>query len=52
MRSPCIQTCKLDPTERFCLGCGRSLAELAAWSQANPAEQARIIAAARARLGR
>ena len=50
MRSPCTQICTLDPTGAYCAGCGRSLAELAAWAGAGEAEQRRIVAAARARL--
>jgi len=50
MQSPCIQLCKLDAMGRYCLGCGRSLTELAAWSTADEASQARILEAARKRL--
>ena len=50
MQSPCIQLCKLEPAGAFCMGCGRSLAELEAWPRVGDVEQARILAAARARL--
>lgn len=29
--SPCIQLCTLDPATGFCLGCGRTGAEIASW---------------------
>lgn len=30
--SPCINVCRLDPATGCCLGCRRSLDEIAAWS--------------------
>lgn len=29
--SPCIQVCVIDPVTRFCMGCGRTGEEIAAW---------------------
>jgi predicted Fe-S protein YdhL (DUF1289 family) len=29
--SPCIGICQLDPTTNHCRGCGRTIAEIAAW---------------------
>ena len=29
--SPCIGVCQLDPTKNLCRGCGRTIAEIAAW---------------------
>lgn len=29
-RSPCVSICKLDPKGQFCIGCGRTLAQIAA----------------------
>lgn len=29
--SPCIQVCVIDPITRFCMGCGRTGEEIAAW---------------------
>lgn len=29
--SPCIKLCTLDPATGFCLGCGRTGAEIAGW---------------------
>ena len=30
--SPCISVCRVDPATRWCLGCARTLDEIAAWS--------------------
>ena len=30
IESPCIKVCAVDPRSGLCLGCGRSLAEIAA----------------------
>jgi predicted Fe-S protein YdhL (DUF1289 family) len=30
--SPCINVCRIDPLSGLCLGCWRSLDEIAAWS--------------------
>lgn len=29
--SPCIDICDLDQTGQYCIGCGRSLDEIAGW---------------------
>jgi len=44
--SPCINVCALDASERYCQGCFRTLAEIAAWSAASNAERLRIVEAA------
>ncbi|MFO1466502.1 MAG: DUF1289 domain-containing protein [Steroidobacteraceae bacterium] len=40
--SPCVNVCLLDERQ-FCLGCRRSLAEIAAWSSLSAREQWDII---------
>ncbi len=47
--SPCIGVCRLDPDRRFCLGCGRTLEEIARWRDASPAERRAILARLAAR---
>ena len=47
--SPCISVCELSSAQ-ICLGCGRSLDEIAAWSQASATQKLHIIDLARARL--
>lgn len=34
--SPCTNVCKIDPDTRLCLGCARSIDEIAAWSRMTP----------------
>jgi predicted Fe-S protein YdhL (DUF1289 family) len=40
--SPCIQLCTLDDENR-CVGCGRTLAQISAWSLMTADEQWRLI---------
>jgi len=49
--SPCVKICVLGP-DQVCVGCGRHIDEIAAWSGAAPAQRLRIVAAARERLAR
>jgi predicted Fe-S protein YdhL (DUF1289 family) len=47
--SPCIDVCSLNRDD-VCVGCGRHIDEITAWSGAEAAVKLRIVAAARARL--
>jgi len=40
--SPCVQLCTLDD-DAVCVGCGRTLDEIARWSRMSPAEQVAIV---------
>ena len=42
--SPCIKICTLDARSGLCLGCGRTVDEIARWIEMSEAERARIIA--------
>jgi len=42
VESPCIQVCTLD-AQQICVGCGRSLAEIAAWSRMSAQEKRAVI---------
>jgi predicted Fe-S protein YdhL (DUF1289 family) len=44
IESPCNRVCTLDPASGLCLGCGRSLDEIARWTQMTDAERARVVA--------
>lgn len=44
MASPCSQVCAVDAASGLCLGCKRTLAEIAGWSRFTDAERARIMA--------
>jgi predicted Fe-S protein YdhL (DUF1289 family) len=42
--SPCVKICALDGESGLCVGCLRTLGEIAAWGGLDPAERARIMA--------
>lgn len=48
LASPCVRNCCLDD-DNVCMGCGRSLQEIVAWSSAGPAEKAAILSRSRER---
>ncbi len=41
--SPCVQVCVVHPEERLCVGCLRSIDEIASWSRMSAEERARVI---------
>lgn len=41
--SPCVNICQLDETGRWCMGCGRSLSEIANWSSRTDTQKRAII---------
>lgn len=46
--SPCVRNCCLDDRD-ICMGCGRSLDEIRAWSEASDAGRLAILERASAR---
>ena len=42
--SPCINVCTLDASGRQCLGCFRTIDEIATWGSLPEAEKARVVA--------
>jgi hypothetical protein len=44
IQSPCTKVCTLDARTGLCLGCGRTVEEIARWSAMSEAERARIMA--------
>lgn len=42
--SPCVQVCVVHPVERICVGCLRTIDEIASWSKMTAAERAEIRA--------
>jgi len=44
IETPCTRVCTLDPATGLCLGCGRSVAEIARWTQMSDAERTRLMA--------
>jgi hypothetical protein len=50
--SPCIGVCRLDPLTSLCVGCARTMGEIAAWRDCSDAQRARILAELPARRAR
>jgi predicted Fe-S protein YdhL (DUF1289 family) len=48
--SPCIGVCALDDATSVCIGCGRTLAEVAAWTTLSNAQRRDVVARLPARL--
>lgn len=44
MKSPCVKVCRMDPERGLCLGCARTLDEIARWGTMSDEERARIMA--------
>jgi predicted Fe-S protein YdhL (DUF1289 family) len=44
METPCIDICEIDAASGLCIGCGRSLEEIASWSEMSPTERRAIMA--------
>jgi uncharacterized protein len=43
MKSPCIKICQMDPARGVCIGCCRSLDEIARWGGMSEAEQLEVL---------
>jgi predicted Fe-S protein YdhL (DUF1289 family) len=50
--SPCISVCRIDPDSGLCVGCLRTIDEIAGWIDLDDAARARVIAALPARRSR
>jgi predicted Fe-S protein YdhL (DUF1289 family) len=44
IETPCVKICTLDARAAQCLGCGRSIDEIARWGGMSAAERARVMA--------
>ena len=44
IETPCLQVCVLDPGRNVCIGCGRTLDEIARWIALGDGERRRIMA--------
>jgi uncharacterized protein len=42
--SPCVKLCVVHPDARICLGCHRTIDEIATWSRMNANERTQIMA--------
>lgn len=45
MISPCIKVCSMDEETGFCLGCARTLPEVARWPRLTEEQQQAVLAA-------
>ena len=52
VESPCIKLCVVHPDARLCIGCYRSLDEIAAWSRMTPEARRAVMAELPARAER
>lgn len=41
--SPCVKLCVVHPEERICVGCFRSIEEIAGWSRMTQEERAAVM---------
>ncbi|MES2433937.1 MAG: DUF1289 domain-containing protein [Pseudomonadota bacterium] len=44
IQSPCVKLCVVHPEARICVGCFRSIDEIATWGRLSPAERKAIMA--------
>jgi uncharacterized protein len=50
IESPCAKVCTLEPVSGLCLGCGRTLQEIANWSAFTASERVGVMMELPARL--
>lgn len=41
--SPCVNVCQMDPGSGLCLGCRRTLQEIADWLEMTPEEKLAVL---------
>jgi hypothetical protein len=44
VKTPCVKVCRMDPERGLCLGCARTLDEIARWATMTEAEREAILA--------
>jgi uncharacterized protein len=52
MKSPCVKVCIMDPQRDVCMGCARTLEEIARWGVMAASERDAVMAALPARRER
>jgi uncharacterized protein len=48
--SPCVKVCLLDADKKLCIGCGRTMAEIAAWGGMSELQRRDLMAQLPARI--
>jgi uncharacterized protein len=41
--SPCVNVCQMDPSSGLCLGCRRTLREIADWLEMSPEDKLAVL---------
>lgn len=49
METPCTRICQIETGTGWCIGCGRTLEEIAGWSQFSDSERREIMSSLAAR---
>jgi predicted Fe-S protein YdhL (DUF1289 family) len=49
VKSPCIKVCRMDPARGVCMGCCRTLDEIARWGEFSDEQRAAVMAELAAR---
>jgi len=52
IETPCIKVCTLDAASGICIGCGRTLDEIAVWSSLGDTRRREIMTCLNERLAR
>jgi uncharacterized protein len=50
--TPCVKVCVIDPLSALCIGCGRTVVEIAAWTAMSEAERGAVMVGLGERLAR
>ncbi len=50
IKTPCVKVCVVDGASGNCLGCGRTLGEIARWARFTDSERESVLAALPARM--
>jgi predicted Fe-S protein YdhL (DUF1289 family) len=45
MKSPCVKVCIMDPQRDVCMGCARTLDEIARWGTMSEGERSAVMSA-------
>ncbi len=48
--TPCVKICIVDPVSALCVGCGRTVDEIAGWGAMEESERLAVMAGLEARL--
>ena len=50
IETPCVKICTLDARNGLCLGCGRTIDEIARWATMSASERSRVMGELPSRL--